>query len=444
MNYNKSFISLLTYISIFFGYIFTKGYYSFGGIILILLSLALLLAQILNKDIKLSFKVNKTSFYQSVKLSVFMSLCLALILYGGLYQELPILITLSKIILSFAILLYLFSFLEKPKQKLFKLFYQKRYFVLFSFSLLLRLLMVISSPSPIIDVWDKLMIASQGVLEGKNPYHLTFSQIYPGVVPSGFGHLPGLFIFFSPAVLIFGDVRFVYVFSDLLFIYLLVRLVKLKKDKILYDFGLLYLYNPVSLFVLEQSWLEPFMLSALFSFFAFTILRKRKLRLFALTIFLSTKVYNCLIIPLLFKFKKINKREIILSFLLTLVIALPFFIADPKEFLYDTFLNIFRKGYNSAPINIALTFRNFLKDFFNLYYGTLTALIISSAIPLITYFWAKVNNFNKLFLSTAFLYLGFVFFNFQAFCNYFFFISSLIIFSLIAEIISNKKLKTEI
>lgn len=300
--------------------------------------------------------------------------------------------------------------------------------------------MIFSSPRPIIDVWDKLMIASDGILHGKNPYLLTYTKLYKGINPSPFGHLPGLFIVFAPVLHLFKDVRFVYVFSDILIIYLFTKLFKKRSKFVFQNLSLVYLFNPVALFVFEQSWLEPFMLASLFLFYYLSKRRKFGLSVLPLAIFLTTKTIDCLSLPVILKLKKIKKKYIFISLFLAFLVVLPFFIWSPVVLMDTILLRIFKNNYDSsAPTHIALTFRNMLKDIFGIYYRKKTAFFVSFIFPLISYLFVKIGSFYKVFLTLSFMYLGFYFFNYQAFCNYFFFVSGLVLFALIDFFLSPNK-----
>ncbi|KPK61935.1 MAG: hypothetical protein AMK73_07230 [Planctomycetes bacterium SM23_32] len=69
------------------------------------------------------------------------------------------------------------------------------------------------SPTPVIDVWSVTTEAARALLAGRNPYALTYSDIYERFGWKGFGYervfvyLPGMLLHYAPAVAVGLDVR---------------------------------------------------------------------------------------------------------------------------------------------------------------------------------------------------------------------------------------------
>ena len=108
MNYAKATFTLLLYLLILFSYIFTKGFYSYGGSTLILISILLFIG-IFRID-KSSIKFTASHFKAFLSLMLLISIVLSMLLYGGMYQQVPALIGLSKILLMAVTGLTVFSF----------------------------------------------------------------------------------------------------------------------------------------------------------------------------------------------------------------------------------------------------------------------------------------------------------------------------------------------
>jgi hypothetical protein len=70
------------------------------------------------------------------------------------------------------------------------------------------------SPTPVIDVWSVTTEAAKALLSGRNPYALTYSDIYERFAWEGYGYdmifvyLPGLVLHYAPVVAAGFDVRF--------------------------------------------------------------------------------------------------------------------------------------------------------------------------------------------------------------------------------------------
>lgn len=113
-DFSKPLLVLIAYIILLFGYIFTKGFYSFGSAVLILVSLFLLLVLVLDIKIEFPRRVRKKEFELFLLITTFISIILSLILYGGLYQKILPLVSISKILSAAAVLLGLMSFFKRP------------------------------------------------------------------------------------------------------------------------------------------------------------------------------------------------------------------------------------------------------------------------------------------------------------------------------------------
>ena len=68
--------------------------------------------------------------------------------------------------------------------------------------------LVIAGSKPLIDVWPILQGAARGVMEGRNPYAMTFPGVPAGQVNDCFNYLPGTFLVPLPGRLLAGDVRY--------------------------------------------------------------------------------------------------------------------------------------------------------------------------------------------------------------------------------------------
>ena len=70
------------------------------------------------------------------------------------------------------------------------------FFLIYAF--FLRMLMLIGSPSPGIDVFIILKEAPLKLLQGINPYRTLYTAVFPGVVPDYYGYWPASFFFTLP------------------------------------------------------------------------------------------------------------------------------------------------------------------------------------------------------------------------------------------------------
>ncbi|HYE85454.1 MAG TPA: glycosyltransferase 87 family protein [Vicinamibacterales bacterium] len=115
-----------------------------------------------------------------------------------------------------------------------------------------------ASPSPHIDVFTMLREAMDGLLAGANPYTLTYTDIYGFNTPPPVTYFPGTFGALLPGHLVFGDFRAAYIVCTIAAV---AGIYRLARDEG-YDapharlWVLVWLTLPVSLFVLEQAWVD--------------------------------------------------------------------------------------------------------------------------------------------------------------------------------------------
>jgi uncharacterized membrane protein len=128
-----------------------------------------------------------------------------------------------------------------------------------------RFLVPLASPEPFIDVFWINTWAVRDFLAGKNPY----SQIYPDIYQGAYGYQPGFT--YWPAYLLAAtvpgalhlDLRYLNIIADLAFAGLIGwRATRSKATKdIAAPMVFLWLAMPVSLFIIEQAWVDSVMLA---------------------------------------------------------------------------------------------------------------------------------------------------------------------------------------
>jgi len=117
-------------------------------------------------------------------------------------------------------------------------------------------------PFPLIDVFTTLSEASVALLEGRNPYRLTYTDIYQGqgLTPTGFGYLPGIFPWAISGSLLGGDVRMgnFLALAGAALIFLCGNHGQSFPTRCIY--ACLLFYGGAGLFVAEQAWIDPVLL----------------------------------------------------------------------------------------------------------------------------------------------------------------------------------------
>ena len=163
-----------------------------------------------------------------------------------------------------------------------------------------------TSPQPLIDVWVTHQYSCQAISEGKNPYAITYPDIYGpgsrlmdpaavknGQVQSGYNYPPLTLLMSLPGFLVDGDYRYANVFAialTALFLGLLDKRVGILA-------GMLLLLMPHTLFVIEQGWTEAHVLLLLVAF-AWCAIYRPRLAPWVFGLFLASKQHLFLTLPL--------------------------------------------------------------------------------------------------------------------------------------------------
>src|SRR3990167_4985520 len=155
----------------------------------------------------------------------------------------------------FSALLLLPSIYLISKQKMSKRFLVFSLVFIIFYAAFLRFLMIKGSPYPAIDVFIILREAPLKLLEGLNPYNSLFTYVFPGIFPDYYAYWPASFILELPFIVIFKDPRILLILADL-FASVLIFVIGGKSRTSLF-LSMIYLFRPVSLGIIEASWLTP-------------------------------------------------------------------------------------------------------------------------------------------------------------------------------------------
>lgn len=400
------------YLLVLCGFIFSLGFFSVSGVFILLLSIIFLLIGSVKKNIF------KTDFFSPKILLLLLSL-LSLAVYGGLYQKNVILILLSFALLTLNVFLSLL-FVKNDNAKVHK----SIFLAMLAIAMLVRLFMIWSSPSPHIDVYDFLRLGALGFARGENPYTMTYTKLYKNVTPDYYQYLPGMIFQTIPFVAVLGDPRYALIAAEFLVAFLIFKISKKKEDGFIYS--LIILNNPISSYMIEQSYTEPLILALLVLFAWFFVRKKNYIAAITFGLLLATKQHAIVLLPILFQLFSKLKNKIKLFFLMVFtatIIILPFYFWSPADFMHDTvFLLI-----NSPPRYDGLTFFSFLYRFGISYNFILSAGIISFSLLFI--YTRKLTDLSSFFYLSASIFLVIFFFNKWSYINYYYFIAQLLLVS---------------
>lgn len=414
-------ILLLVYFFFVISYSQNHGFFSFGTFWLTLASLIIFSLYYFNPksilDNFLNLNLSKVS-----SMVLLASVAFSLIYYDGSYQQKNFFYYLGLKFIALALLIsitYLIPKLSTSMQRL-------RFPLLFSLALLTELSTIISSPHPRIDVFDQLKFGSTGLVQGKNPYSQIFPQIYK-YPQDYFPYLPLTALVVLPLNLLLGDPRFAHIAANIIVVIILRKILSSQKNRLLAEtIPLIYIYHPQMNFMIDQSWIDLIIFSAFAAFIYFYKFKGRGLfATFALTLSIGMKQQFPILILFLLIYKKIPKSLIFSAIAIVAIITIPFYIWSPNDFLNDVILiHINRKfwWHNSLTLN-SFFFWEFRKDLPSV------IMLIAWTIPLLAIAKRGIKRYSALTLSISLWFFVFYFFNYQAFMNYYPFISSSILLS---------------
>lgn len=417
---------------------FNRGFFSFPalGILVTLYGLLLILFFRNNKKINSSTNCHKIfSFVLVVSYTVF------LFFSGGIYQ--------TELIPSYFLLFLPIFFLPLVLTYLLPdIFFGKkqlklRFFVLLIAAFVLRILIIIASPEPIIDVYTIQKEAPQLLLSGTNPYDAVYTQVYPGVKNDYYSYWPVSFLAQIPFIILFKDPRVLPAIADVaaaLLLYLLG-----KGSIAAQALSLIYLYRPNSNFIIEQSWLDP---SAIFLvLLIYYLWQKHKNKLYILGglmgLLAGLKLYYALMLPffILLTYKKGSLRTVIklcLGLIFTLTITVyPFLLWNRGKFIQNTFLDFLTVETRPSVIPLHQSLN------LNTLYYILTGkdiplfIVLPIFVGIVSLLFYKLANskktdkddsyLNKIIVAQALVFLSlFIIFQY-AFINYYYFVTGLLI-----------------
>ncbi|WP_127717876.1 hypothetical protein [Halobacteriovorax sp. HLS] len=378
-----------------------------------------------NKQLKLS------SVYLSVIYVVFSAL---LTISPDLFYPKVESITYFIRVISFLNIINALSFFFK-KSRVAELF-NKISPIIFSSNLLCYLLVITASPNPLIDVYTVTQEGADFLLNGINPYSSQYSDIFNGRYGyvAGYVYWPGILLTLSPFKWVLSDVRYFYVVSYILTLIAFNKLMlgeKIKQEtrKI---FLLLWMSFPVVYFVLEQTWTENLIIAQLSTLLLLLQRRRFYFAAIVLGFLCATKQYNLFLAILTCAYAFTHLRiKTFFTFLLicalsAIIIFTPFLIWNHHDFIQVTLVDLLRY----EPRADSLSWASWLFHHYQIRIPSLISMSIYLLPTLIgSYFIVlkKKNDLRELIFWLITTYFCVFLFGKQAFCNYYYLISFLLI-----------------
>ena len=192
--------------------------------------------------------------------------------------------------------------------------------------------LVVAGSQPLIDVWPILQGAAQGVVEGRNPYEMTFPGVPPGQVDDCFNYLPGTFLVPLPGRLIAGDVRYAEAAVLLAGVAALAWYAVRSRSATAAALAVLAGVLPGSLYDGQQAWNEAIVFGALAAAAVLVAVRKPWWAAAALAVALCTKQHVVMLLPLWALWPAFGPRRALGAAAGAAAVTLPWFLANPGRF----------------------------------------------------------------------------------------------------------------
>ncbi len=277
-----------------------------------------------------------------------------------------------------------------------------------------------------IDTHLFLNLASDHFLQFENPYNYNYPDIYNGQYSALYGnkyyfnYWPIALYICSVFRLLFGDIRYAFVFAQFVFVFLLIRYRNKLSLKNAMVVSVLWLSNLVILFINERGWLDalvaPFFLGALL------LLKNKKFFWAAVLIGLmaSIKLYYIFALPFfgIYYLKEKKFKEIVVMGLALVSTFIPFLIMSFDNFYYSTIVFI-----NNTKVRVdSLSLISAIQRISGVDVSSwgMIIMFLFMGIFIAIFAWRK-NNLLNIVKYINLTFFAIFLFSKQSFCNYFYF-----------------------
>ena len=236
-----------------------------------------------------------------------------------------------------------------------------RFLLLLACFALMGIVLIRASPRPFIDVWYFQQGAADALLHGVSPYTVTYPDIYgprafapyaPELLQGGrvaaFPYPPLTFLAGAPAFAALGDVRYAMLALLIGAAWLIARAAPGNTGELAAAF---VLFQPRTLFVLEQSWSEPLVLFC-FALCLYALARKAHWALAgaALGLLAGSKQFSpFLVVPAALL---LPRRGLWLAAAVLCAVLVPFALPDPAAFWRGLVRFHFLQGFRSDSLSL--------------------------------------------------------------------------------------------
>jgi hypothetical protein len=293
------------------------------------------------------------------------------------------------------------------------------------------------SPFPLIDTFTSCTLGADHLLAGRNPYLQIYPDIYHGrydTIP-GCNYWPGIYLWIVPARAIGGDIRWAFLVADLIFVVALGRIAKkvgLPRPAPLLIM-LAWAAFPPGLFELEQAW-NDIILLAMFACAVWALLEERVVYAgIALGVAASIKLTALPVCVPVLLYVIINHgwkkgAKLVAGALGAFVVVVTAFVAGDVPGFFR--LTVAAKLVRAQPRPDALSIPALIMQQFDLVPYNAFFLIASvgmTALFALLVWRKRARTLPDVLFPLVVYYAGMFMLGKVAFCNYYFFISGLLI-----------------
>jgi hypothetical protein len=280
---------------------------------------------------------------------------------------------------------------------------------------------------PETDVFNFQRGSLEALRHGVNPYAIKFRNIYhpnesfygPGLVVKGilqFGYpYPPLPLFLTWPALYLGDIRYAHLAALTLGG---AAIAWTRPGRVAPLAAALLLYSPRFGLLIQMSWTEPFTIL----FLGTTVLcalRAPRLLPLSLGLLLATKQYLVFVVPLCWLLAPDRRRALLLlaqALGIALLLTLPLALWKPAAFVRSAVTLQFHQPFRPDALSVLVPL---VRAGLPRALGSVLPLVLAPLAALLA-LWRCPRTPAGWALAVAFVYLVFLAFNKQAFCNYYF------------------------